>query len=80
MEPAKRAKRAARARVTLRRPRGPCRTLCGSPCEIGDDRLYASIEQPVLITRCAFHMLPAAYVAGVEPWPAGDREYVIRAA
>ena len=24
---------------------------------IGDDRLTASIEQPVLITRCVFHTL-----------------------
>ena len=25
--------------------------------DIGDDRLTASIEQPVLITRCVFHTL-----------------------
>ena len=25
--------------------------------DIGDDRLPASIEQPVLITRCVFHTL-----------------------
>ena len=30
--------------------------------DIGDDRLTASIEQPVLITRCVFHTLLQFFV------------------
>ena len=62
----------ARAREAPRRPRSSKKTrsvkesLCeGTPVvyrlrkgvDIGDDRLTASIEQPVLITRCVFHTL-----------------------
>ena len=33
--------------------------------DIGDDRLTASIEQPVLITRCVFHTLLQHYLQRV---------------
>ena len=57
----------ARARQVPRRPRASKKTLSvkeslcegtpGKGVDIGDDRLTASIEQPVLITRCVFHTL-----------------------